>query len=175
MKTYERKDLRSYLVPNGYHPCLEYNKIKCKKDIDLLLYGHVSERRKKIWAPLKKKYKVVEGNFNMKQMNELLQRTKIVPIIFSYETDKCVDFYRLMPLLSNNCFVIHEEPSIEYEDTKKQFDKIIYEPYNTFVRRIDYFLNITQEERDKISNYISDWWKKTHHIKKYIPFDSFKV
>jgi len=176
INTYHKDNIVSYLVPNGYHPCLEYENpiVAPEKDIDILFYGSLNSRRQEIFSKLKEKYNVVYGNFKLDEMTELLKRTKIIPIIFSYDTDKCVDFYRLAPLLSNNCFVIHEEPSIEYVETKKLFDKILYEPYATFTERIIYYLNMTQNERDKISTEIGGWWKETHHIKNYIPFSTLQ-
>ena len=132
-------------------------------------------QREKIINDLKQKgYNVVFKNCYEDEFIDKVMRTKIILIIHRMDDEKCVDFYRLSCLLTNNVFVIHESVDDEYIETQKKFDKIIYCPYDSMVDKAEYYLKMSQKERDDISNEISKWWVDNHHIKNYIPFEIFK-
>ena len=53
------------IVPNGYHPCVEWKKKSQEKDIDFFFYGSMGGKRDKIMNDLKQKgYNVVFENCN---------------------------------------------------------------------------------------------------------------
>ena len=130
---------------------------------------------RKIFEKLQEKgVNIVAGQFHLPEMQRLLRLTKIVPIIFAYDNDKCVDFYRLMPLLPNKIFTIHEEPSEDYKKTKDKFNELIFVPYDELVNKIIYYLRLSQTKRDEkaIEQYL--WWKEKYHINNCIPLHVLK-
>ena len=131
-------------------------------------------KRGKIMNDLKQKgYNVVFKNCYEDEFIDKVMRTKIILIIHRMHDEKCVDFYRLRFLLTNNVFVIHEDVDDEYIETQKKFDKIIYCPYDSMVDKAEHYLKMSEGKRDEISNEISKWWEDNHHIKNYIPFEIF--
>jgi len=162
-------------LPFTYHSYLEdhYNKytnsIKEEKEIDFLFFGFITKRRDVIIDTLiDKGYNIVKLNtVNVKELYQTIKKSKIIIIIHHYHKNLAIDFYRLSWLLSNKVFVIHEEPS---EDCKDQsFDKIIYAKYDNFIDRCEYYIKKNQNERDKISNEIYNWWKGSHSLENKIP------
>lgn len=174
LKLYKLHKINSIVLPNGYHPCLKWNSLSKKKNIDLYFYGNISSRRENIINPLKKKYNVLCGNFHEKEFINNVLRSRIILIIHGRNNESAVEFYRLSCLLSNNVFVIHEDVNEDYIETKKKFNEIIYCKYDLLVEKTEFYLKKTQEERDIISNNITNWWIKNHHIENYIPFYMFK-
>jgi hypothetical protein len=175
-RLYRPYNINCLVVPNGYHPCVKWNKKKVTKDIDFFFYGSMGHKRNKIINDLKDKgYHVVFKNCNSEdEFIDKVCRTKIILIIHRMDDERCVDFYRLSCLLTNNVFVIHEDVDHEYRETKKKFDKIIYTPYESIIDTAEYYINMTQNERDGISNEITQWWIKNHPIQNYIPFSIFQ-
>lgn len=174
-RVFKFKNMKCFHVPIGYHPCVKWNKKSQEKDIDFFFYGSMGGKRDKMINDLKQKgYNVVFKNCYEDEFIDKVMRTKIILIIHRMDDEKCVDFYRLSCLLTNNVFVIHESVDDEYIETQKKFDKIIYCPYDSMVDKAEYYLKMSQKERDDISNEISKWWVDNHHIKNYIPFEIFK-
>lgn len=171
---YEPYNVNCLIVPNGYHPCVKWNKKSVKKDIDFFFYGSMGGKRDKIMNNLKERgYNVVFKNCYEHEFIDMVMRTKIILIIHRMDDEKCVDFYRLSCLLTNNVFVIHEDVDDEYTETHKKFDKLIYCSYESIIDKAEYYLKMSQKKRDDISNEISKWWIDNHHIKNYIPFEIF--
>lgn len=171
---FQSYNVNCVVVPNGYHPCVKWNKKNQEKDIDLFFYGSIGYRREKIINNLKEKgYNIVFKNCKENEFTDIVMRTKIILIVHKSDEEKCVDFYRLSCLLTNNTFVIHESVDDEYIETQKKFNKIIYCPYDSMVDMAEHYLKMSQDNRDKISHEISQWWQDNHHIENYIPFEIF--
>jgi hypothetical protein len=82
------------------------------KDIDVLFYGVLSERRKKLLESLDVDNKVILSKSPPIWGNDLwkyINRSKIVLNISAYENRFEPDWIRLAPLLSNKTFVITEK------------------------------------------------------------------
>jgi len=170
-RVYDGYPCKSYFVPNGYHPSLEVgsNIQEKDKDIDFLFYGELGGRRKPIFdALVAKGYKVIQGCFDSNNFVRNISRTRVIPIIHTYAADKPVDFYRLSYLLSNRAFVIHEDVSSDYKDTKAMFNEVIYSPYDKLVEDLEHYL-IRPKVRIQIANKTHEWWKVNHSLQKYIP------
>ena len=165
---------RHIVSPFTYHPYLETHFRETSdegvvdKDIDFMLVGwDTSPRRKCIIEQLSGKYNflTVNGARHMELYNSL-KRAKIVILVRFYEENDSLDFYRLCYLLSNKFFFIHEETS---EPLARDFDKLIYSPYSSFVETCEEWIGKSQEERDQKAAGLYEWWKEKHPIGKYIP------
>jgi hypothetical protein len=105
-------------LPVGYHEKLELIEQRQEKDIDVLFYGCVNERRKKVLDELAgTKLVVLFGKYG-KERDELIARSKIILNIHFYER-KILEVVRISYLLNNGCFVVSEESEINpYSDVK---------------------------------------------------------
>lgn len=164
-------------LPISYSVSLE-NKI-CKnndKSIDILFYGYLNERRLHIKEQLEK-YNLnilfCSSFDNPIKLYETISKSKIILIIHFYEESYCINHYRINILLSNKIFIIHEivEKEEEYLDYN---DNIIFSEYDEIVKNCIKYLNLTQNDRDKISNNIYNWYSTQHNIEKNIPYSRIK-
>ena len=105
----KKQELTADLVPMGYHKSLEIVPQAEKKDIDVLFYGSINERRKKLLEDLSEKVKlhVVQGSFG-EERDALIGRSKIVLNMHYYPT-RILETVRISYLLNNGCFVISED------------------------------------------------------------------
>jgi len=167
---------KTFFTPLYYSKYLEniYPKNKIKKDIDILFFGYENRRRRKLKYKLNRISKKVVF-VNLYDYNELLNyinRSKIVIIIHMYEKNKPIDTFRINILLSNKVFIIHESIDNDCFNDHKEFNKyIIFSEYNNLPITCKKYLNISQEERDNLSNKTYNWIKNNHSFDKYIPFD----
>jgi len=167
-----------YYVPITYHPSFEniYNFTpNTPKDIDLAFFGCVRAGRRQIMIDLlKKKFNVWSGSVaGNNRLSKILNRSKIVIIIHFYEDDLCIDYYRLFSLISNKIFTIHEMPSDDQMDNS--MNKLIFAKYDKFVETCEYYLSMTQEQRDKISEDTYQWWKINNKLTDKIPKTIFNI
>jgi len=83
-----------------------------KKDIDVLFYGSLNDRRMEIYLKLKQRFPdkniVFEPNVWGEQRNNLIARSKIVLNIHFFES-KNFEVIHVMHLLANQAFVISED------------------------------------------------------------------
>ncbi|MCK9187595.1 glycosyltransferase [Acidithiobacillus sp.] len=99
-------------VPLGYHRCLERVEKKNNKDIDILFYGAVNARRKKIIDELlgmNVAVVAVTGVYGV-ELDKLLERSKVVVNIHYYDA-KIFEQVRACYLLSNALFLLSESGS----------------------------------------------------------------
>lgn len=126
-------------VPFGYYSSYE-NNINNQKTIDILFYGDLTKRRKKIRDKLVKKgCKVVFSNklYDKKKRDIYISKSKIVLDIFRDNNFTCNNFYRLSYLLANKAFIISE-----YNDEYKQLkDYIILANYDQIAEKCLEYLN----------------------------------
>jgi hypothetical protein len=177
-----------FILPIGYCPLHEniYNNsiLSSNKDIDILFYGSLTERRKDILQEIQKfslenKFNLLVRNNDMYDYSDksnILSRTKIVITIASREPEilKTNDMFRLSFLLSNKIFFI----------TEKIGDNIIEN--DIFGNYIEYYMKI-QELKDKIIYYLNEGEKRNnkatnlynfaktnYDIEKHFPIDKIK-
>jgi len=186
---YKNMDINNYFIlPIGYcelHENIYNNSVLSKyKDIDILFYGSLTDRRKTILTDIIKfsnenNINCVIRNNNLYDYNEksnVLSRTKIVITIASRDPEilKTNDMFRLSFLLSNKIFFI----------TEKIGDKIIedeifgnyIEYYNTLEElkdKISYYIN-NSEEREKKVNKLYNFAKINYNIEDHFPIDKLK-
>jgi hypothetical protein len=119
-------------------------RLECEgtKDIDVLFYGVLSNRRKKILDSIKVNNKVILSTsppIHGIELWKYINNSKIVLNISSYDNRKEPDWIRLAPLLSNRSFVITEE--IDNEEFMALKDHIIISDYESIKLKVDFFLN----------------------------------
>lgn len=170
-----------HYLPPVYSPYLEllfnehYDDTIITKDIDILFYGSISKRRRRIKKNLSKisniKVKFIEIIPTMKEQTKLIQRSKIVLNYFYYDVNNCIDYPRCSYLIANKVFVIHETP--EKEDYDVEFCKYIVTcQYDKIVKTCIEYLHKTEEERNIIVENAYQWFKEFNNLDKYIPYDN---
>ena len=124
------------------------NKIDYKdKDIDILIYGSINERRSHILNQLSDKYNVVSLysiSINFSELCNYIERSKIILDIHQNEFNKAFDYYRLSFLISNKIFTVYEEPEVNLhiETNIIDYDKyLILTPYDKIVETVNNYLN----------------------------------
>ncbi len=147
------------------------NKITWKnKDIDILFMGSTDcgTRRSKIMNNFQSKknikFKNVKNINDLGEFIRIIERSKIVINIYTHETNKPFDYYRLSLLLANKVFIINEK--IEHIDNnidyslKNLINKITQFDYDNFVDKTVEFLNKEEEIINKINYEVYEEFKK---------------
>ena len=132
-------------VPFGYHPAMRKVPKSSVKDIDVLFYGAVNERRRAIMRELQEKKVQVGLAFGTygALRDELIARSKIVLNIHLHDA-KIFEQSRVSYLLNNDAFVISEDaPDVPYQS-------IVTAPYDELVATCLRYLE-QPEERDRIA------------------------
>jgi hypothetical protein len=186
---YKSMNINNYFIlPIGYcelHEIIYNNSnLSTNKDIDILFYGALTERRKNILDDVKKftdenNIKLIIRNNNLYDYNEksnILSRTKIVITIASREPEilKTNDMFRLSFLLSNKIFFI----------TEKIGDKTIeedifgnYIEYYTNIKELEnkilYYLNNEKEMNEKVTK-LYNFAKNNYNIEALFPIEKIK-
>lgn len=144
----------------------------CEKDIDILFYGGVSDRRKYILNSLSKKHKVVNIIQPFTKIYDYINRAKIVIVVHFYCEDLPVDYYRISSLVSNKIFFIHED--VQEEDKHLKEGGIIFSKYDDLTNTCDKYINMTQEERNIIAKNIYEYLKKNNTYENTFPVNFIK-
>jgi len=159
----KKNKIPAYYIPIGYHKELEIIKKvpETDKDIDILFYGSIGERRKEILDKLSENYnvKALFGVYGSKR-DEFIGRAKIVLNIHHYSS-QMLETVRLSYLLNNRVFIISENSS---ENPYSELD-IEFSSYDEIIPRCSYFLKndrIREQKRNK--NYVK--------FKKEFPMES---
>jgi hypothetical protein len=117
------------------------------KDIDILVYGSINERRGTIINKLSKKYNVLSINTNFSELCKYIERSKIILNLYYYEFNKPFDYYRMTFLLSNKIFTISEYPSdinLSIESVMVDYDKYL-------------ILTSYDDTEETVSKYLDNW------------------
>lgn len=150
-------------LPIGYHRDLELIKHADQKDVDILFYGSVGERRKAVLDRLNAfaNVKVLFGVYE-KQRDDCIARSKIILNIHHYST-KIFEAPRISYLLNNACFVISEgSPVNPYESVG-----LCLAPYDKLVETCQFYLAHTHEiDRQRQDTYAR--FKENYPMVKYI-------
>jgi hypothetical protein len=171
-------NIKWYFIPLCYNIYLEEyynsqitNKINYNnKDIDIIFYGSLNNRRNLILENLKNKYNIViVPSDNSKNTNKelccLIERSKIVLNIIYYADNNIFDYYRNSFLLANKILLISESPAnknYEIENKLEDLEKnIISADYDNLVNTVQKYINISEEEYNNLVN------KQYESFKKY--------
>jgi len=177
-----------FILPFGYcelHENIYNNSVLSKdKDIDILFYGALTDRRKNILTDITKfSYEnnincVIRDNnlYDYNEKSNILSRTKIVITIASREPDilKTNDMFRLSFLLSNKIFFIAEK--IGDDIIEDQIFGNYIEYYRTIEElknKILYFINNSKECENKVNN-LYNFAKINYNIENHFPIDKIK-
>jgi hypothetical protein len=139
----KKRGIKAKLLPLGYHPALEIITPQLKKDIDILFYGSINQRRLDIIKELKKdsgiKCSAVFGVYGP-QLYNLIARSKIILNVHFY-SKMIFEAVRISFLLNNHCFVISED-STDYPYQKIELPLV---PYDTIIDTCYYYLKKPDE------------------------------
>ena len=135
------------------------------KDFDVVFMGDYSERRKPYYEEIKKRYKtcIITGNNNYSEMFNLIERSKIFVNLFSKETNKAFDYFRLALLYANKVFVITESPKVDFKietNLLELKDLIITCETNNYLDKIEKYINLPSEEINNITSNVYENFKK---------------
>ena len=171
-----------HFVPFGYAPYYEtifqkHNEGKTlQQDIDVLFFGVMSERRRRILDKLKQRgmnvYVASEDNPVWgEKLDELLTRSKIVLGIHYYDEPEAqiADLARVDHLLSNRLFVVHERPSRFASDPAFEQNVTTCE-YDDIPDTCAHFLTRPEERANKAAT-AHEWFKSEYAIDAFIPYD----
>ena len=144
-------------VKIGYHPGLEIIPHAGERDIDVLFYGSINERRKELLEDLSEKagVKVLQGVFGAER-DEMIGRSKIVLNMHYYPT-RILESVRISYLLNNRSFVISEDAA----DNPYDEVELVTAPYEKLIHRCHYFLR-RPAELEAIREKTSEQFKKIY-------------
>jgi hypothetical protein len=130
-----QRGIRAIYKPIGFHPKMQRVAHHPVKDVDILFYGSMNERRQRVLAELAKRFnlKSLFGAYG-EQRDVWISRSKIVLAVHFYET-KLYDEVRLSYLLNNKVFTVVED-SLH----KKYEDFIVYADYDRLVETCEFYL-----------------------------------
>ena len=186
---YKNMNISNYFIlPIGYcelHENIYNNSVLSQcKDIDILFYGALTERRKNILEVIQKfsdenNINLVVRNNNLYDYNEksnVLSRTKIVITIASREPEilKTNDMFRLSFLLSNKIFFITERigDNIIENDIFGNYIEY-YSTTEELKNKILYYINNSKERENKAYK-LYNFTKNNYDIEKLFPIDKLK-
>jgi hypothetical protein len=156
-------------IPPGYHYSYEYSANEYNS-YDIIFYGGMNVRRRRIKNLLEKKYNVLFF-YDFDKTDYYIKHAKIVLIINFYDENSTIDYYRCNKLFANKKFIIHELPNIEEQNTnefKMLNESVIFCKYNDIIDNCDKYLSLSQQERDVYSLKTYNTFKNNMSLEKYI-------
>lgn len=146
--------------PIGYHPCLEKIQDNPSKDIDVLFYGSVNQRREKIYRDLAEAGVKVQWAFNFygKERDDLIARSRIVLNMHYYE-DAPFEIVRCSYLFSNKIPVVSEMGS-DWTSEYPFMGGVYFSPYDDLVGNCIKMIR-SQDMRDGFAEKGYDLFTKT--------------
>ncbi len=135
-------------IPIGYSKALE--KIQHReKDVDILFYGSMNERRRNILLGFRDRRVNVQALFSVygSARDEMIARSKIVLNLHQFETSQ-LEEPRISYLLNNRCFVLSETA-----DHNPYGDGVIFSDYDKLVDcGLSYLEPNMELERNRVAN-----------------------
>lgn len=169
-------------VPFGYAPYYEEAFRRSTggrtftQDIDVLFFGWLSDRRKRILDRLSERGMNVhivshKAIVVKEELDKLLARSKIVLGLHVYDDPdaQIADFARFDYLLSNRLFAIHERPSAEARHLEFERNVTTCE-YDDIPDTCAFYLE-RPELRTTKAEQAYQWFKSDFAIERFIPFD----
>jgi hypothetical protein len=146
-------------LPPGYHDSLEIIEHAEKRDIDVLFYGSINQRRKELLEKLSSRcsVKVLQGVFG-EERDELIGRSRIVLNMHYYPT-RILESVRISFLLNNRCFIITEDS----DDMPYKSVDLVAARYRKLIDTcISYIRQPDEMERIRTENY--EQFKRKYHM-----------
>lgn len=173
-ENYQNKKNWIYYLPLLYHSTLEHiykssvtSSIPYEnKQFDILFMGSLQDRRLNVVNALKLKYnvQVIQRIDDIKQYVDAIENSKIVLNIYSSETNKPFDYYRLALLYSNKVMVINETIEHYNTDIEKNLielkDVMIHADYTSIEVEIGRYLSMPSGKISEITEQIYNTFKK---------------
>lgn len=179
--------INTVYIPPLYHPIYEtyYNfnidgHIPWEhKDIDVLFYGYINDRRKNVLDALSQKFKVVVPKFSISpegndSLCHLIERSKVVLNIYFYDYNKVYDYYRNSFVIANKGLLIAEkhdnqDDEIEY-NMKGCEDVLVLSEYDQIVPTVCKYIHKSNDEIRDIVDKQYKWFKKYPMTDFIVPF-----
>lgn len=132
-------------LPPGYHPSLRLIRPALRRDIDVLFYGVVNERREPVLRQLGEvsNLKVVTGVFG-EERDALIARSRIV-LNLHYHESRILESVRISYLLNNDAFVISEDA----DDNPWPGVELVTAPYEDLVKTCRHYLAHEHEREER--------------------------
>lgn len=142
-----RHGVNALYKPMGFHAKMKRIEHREEKDIDILFYGSLSDRRTHILQQLSKEFKTktLFGIYGSER-DKWIARSKIVLSIYFFKT-RYFDDVRLSYLLNNKVFTI-----VEDTPHKKYQDFMIYAPYDELVETCRHYLENEHLMREHVEH-----------------------
>ena len=187
-KSYNR--VRMLFLPLLYDPSIESyysNNIEGRriawgdKDIDVLFYGSINERRQHIIDELKLRWNVCvidshHGATN-KELCQYIERSKVVINVLYYDFNIIFDYYRNTLLLSNNVVLVSEQPThmnVQHEYWLENMkDNSLFTEYSSMVSMIDHTLSKSESEIARIVTQQYEWFSRVTMSDILVPFFTY--
>lgn len=134
--------IEAWHLPYGYHEKLERVDQTVDKDIDVLFFGGVNNRRIKILKELEKSglnHKIITYGCYGDELDEVVARSKIV-LNFHYQDAHPLEVVRINYLLANKKFVITER-GWDDEDNKAYEQGVIFSDYSDLIDTCKFYVN----------------------------------
>lgn len=144
---------------NNYYHSQVVSKNFNTKDIDILFFGSINNKRNKILEILKKKYNLViysgkSGENENREICNLIERSKFVINILYYDDNLVFDYYRNALILVSNSLLINEKyknKDYELEDGLLEVENNIMNiEYDNIIETVDKYIKIDEIEYNEL-------------------------
>ncbi len=168
------KHIESYYHDNIQSQFIPWN----HKDIDILFYGGISDRRRVVLDDLKTRWNlhIVDSHHGVSnnELCRLIERSKVVVNVLYYEFNSMFDYYRNALLLSNNAVVVIETPkrtNMKHEYWLNELEThILNAEYASIASLIDQTLVKNQDEIRAITERQYAWFTRVSMEDVLVPF-----
>tara|TARA_B100000073_G_C23620915_1_gene528491 strand:+ start:346 stop:906 length:561 start_codon:yes stop_codon:yes gene_type:complete len=152
----------------AYHPYYIYpppSNIP-SKDIDILFFGVMNDRRNKMKEELVKRFpeKNILFSFEYGKTMEYSFRSKIVLVIHYYIECNPIDFYRINKLICNKIFIIHEQIQDEEKSIELK-NHLVLSEYSDIPAKCEYYLN-NPEEMEQKTTFLEKIFREKYDMNK---------
>lgn len=152
---YDRKNLpvletlgvqRSQVIPIGYAPAMTRIPAAPQRDIDVLFYGSLTERRKALQQQLESRGLSTTFAFGVygAARDALIARAKVVLNLSQFEHGGIFDIVRLSYLLSNRACIVAES-GFDAEQESEFSEGVAFAPYEDLAAECAYFCKVEAE------------------------------
>ena len=178
----------TYFIPFIWHPIPQHSithslNNNVKKDIDILFYGATNKRRIVAIENLKENTNLnVQWKSGLKYDNLYynILRSKIVLVVFYYPNNRCIDFYRIAPIVYLKTHIVHEDIS-ELErkywvesGQEDIFKYITFCKYDNIVDKCSELLK-DPEKLIELGELCYEHKKENYSLSKIFPIDKLKT